>query len=81
MEVLKNTMQIPENLLGSESPLDRFCVILKGKEKVYFGSVVPHYEDADNSLLVVDHTIDLEGQRLGFLTPRLPDGTQESHLG
>ena len=68
VEIMKNTMQIPENLLGSESPLDRFCVILKGKEKVYFGRSVPHYEDADNSLLVVDHTIDLEGQSQGFLT-------------
>ena len=67
---MKNTMQIPENLLGSESPLDRFCVILKGKEKVYFGRSVPHYEDADNSLLVVDHTIDLEGQSQGFFTQK-----------
>ena len=59
-------MQIPLELVGKESPLDRFCVILKGKEKVFFDSAVPHYEDAANSLLVVDHTIQLEGQSHRF---------------
>ena len=66
LDIVLNTMQIPEELIPKERSLDRFCVILKGKEKIFSDSVVPMYQDAENSMLIVDHTFDLEGQVTGY---------------
>ena len=59
-------MQIPSEIIPKERSLDRFCIILKGKEKIFSDSVVPMYQDAENSMLIVDHTFDLEGQVTGY---------------
>ena len=51
---------------SQENSLDRFCVILKGREKVVFERAPPMYKDAASSLLAVNHKFDLEGQVTGF---------------